>query len=204
LRTYACDWFETAIGYFGRMVKSTRLTVHSFCYAALANEFLYSTTDPTIRERDRPWILLDNQYEYLISRSWRRPIIATVLKKVHLKKGSGTVLVLKPFNAATYRDSSAIAFRSSTGAVLHGRITNIYFDPTPSIGTTEIMFDVMTYATWVPRRPGQFPRYFNLFTLSDSRIIRICATAVEKQVIMFDAPNEEDVVISVLPLYRFS
>jgi hypothetical protein len=203
---YACDYFETALGFYSRMVKGTKATAESFCYAVVQNEFMHrfspvkDATNPTTTVR------ISSRVSFSVSTKLL-PKRRTDLKSVSLNIGA-TQYHLKPFSISRQRDSSAVTFFHQK-INRCGRIKKIIFDPNQRDKSQVLLFEIQAFARFQASSPHPFPRHFGLYALGDSETVVVKAECISSRVMLMDAPgflqwDGVDLVILTRLNYRLS
>lgn len=202
LRLYACDYYETILGFYSRTVKATKLGVFSYCYAAQANEMLnqFPTTPSN-------WVAISETTSVLLDFKRGQKLYSAgeyTLKHLWIKS-NGKPIFLKPFSRKSRRDSSAISYLDENRDCTCGRVLKIICreDMNDSISFN---IEIVTYQ----RIPNEgFPKYFQIFSLHDSIVTNISLTNIQGSLLLFDSPlfpkiNGKEVVIATNTLFRLS
>lgn len=210
LWVYSCDYGETLLGYYSRMVHSTRSGEFSYCESALLVEAYHELRGDRLEAaKELSWNKLSDRC------SIRPEAQLTSLNKtnndksgspnsIHVKqlwfKVDDNVFLIKPFSEEKKRDFSAIAFEFKKKSC-YGRISQIELTNTGSYSLTVTCFSKCVS----PPNGRRYPSYFKFFDARTGVISVVISPAqVLFRVMLIDCSFVPGVMIAVTPIYRLS
>lgn len=210
LRVYACDFYETILGFYSRMVSSRKHAIYSYCYSVASNEVFHDLLHKFPRN-SKNWLSINAKTSVLLDftrgQKVQLPNQETVLKKLWIRINEREFMI-KPFSRNSSRDSSAISYSDNDGSLKCGRIEKIIF--VESIEPTGPSFNFSVQVRTFQQLPRSgFPSFFQIFSLDDSILSNIRISQIQEPLMMFDSPklekvNNKNIVIAVKTLYRLS